>query len=87
MDRAQVFEYVDLFRRLLTEASTAVGRAYFLLPVSHAESGSVEQYRERVYAYELYHQLRMRWPDRWPYWLGGEHTLVRAVRSTTRNLI
>ena len=39
-------------------------------------------YRERVYAYELYHQLRVRWPA-WPYLLGGEidkegHPLIRG---------
>lgn len=29
-------------------------------------------YRERVYCYELYHQLRLRWPSDCPYRLNGE---------------
>jgi len=40
-------------------------------------------YRERVYAYELYHQLRVRWPAEWEYSLAGEvdkrgHPLIRG---------
>jgi hypothetical protein len=70
------------FRRLLFEATAAIDSEYFLLTVAHADGGRVEQYRERVYAYELYHQLRVRWPN-WPYTLGGEvdkngHTIVRG---------
>jgi hypothetical protein len=75
-------ESVECFRRLLVAATAAIDSAYFLLPVADVDGGSVEQYRERVYAYELYHQLRARWP-RWPYSLGGEvdkrgHTIVRG---------
>ncbi len=54
------------------------------MPVANVEGGEpIEQYRERVYAYELYHQLRSRWRDDWPYSLGGEidkrgHAVVRG---------
>jgi hypothetical protein len=74
---------VEYFRELLLQATAAIGRAYFVLPVANVDGGeSIEHYRERVYAYELYHQLRSRWPD-WPYSLGGEvdkrgHPLVRG---------
>jgi hypothetical protein len=29
-------------------------------------------YRERVYCYELYHQMRLHWPTRCPFYLNGE---------------
>ena len=55
-----------------------------MLPVADAEGGEpLIQYRERVYAYELYHRLRCIWP-RWQYSLGGEvdksrHPIVRGA--------
>jgi hypothetical protein len=70
-------------RHLLTEATARISRDYFMLPVTDAEGGEpLIQYRERVYAYELYHQLRSIWPD-WPYSLAGEvdkrgHPLIRG---------
>jgi hypothetical protein len=65
-------EDVEAFRALLSTATGAVGRDYFLLPVADAEGREpIVQYRERVYAYELYHRLRCVWPE-WPYSLGGE---------------
>lgn len=70
-------------RRLLSEATAGVSRDYFMMPVADAHGGEpLNQYRERVYAYELYHQLRLRWPD-WRYSLGGEvdkrgHPIVRG---------
>lgn len=77
-------EDVDRFRALLSHATGSVGRDYFILPVADAEGGEpLIQYRERVYAYELYHRLRCVWPD-WPYSLGGEvdkrrHPVVRGA--------
>ncbi len=71
-------------RALLAEASATIAREYFLLPVAAAAGGQpLEQYRERVYAYELYHQLRAHWPQDWPYSLAGEidkagHPVVRG---------
>ena len=55
-----------------------------MLPVANKkESEPLNVYRERVYAYELYHQLRHRWPADWPYSLAGEvdksrHPIVRG---------
>lgn len=45
--------------QILRDATAAIGPEYFLLPVHGADP----VYRERVYCYELYHQMRMRWPD------------------------
>jgi hypothetical protein len=77
-------EDIDRFRELLSHATGSVGRNYFMLPVADAAGGEpLLQYRERVYAYELYHCLRCVWPD-WPYSLGGEvgkrrHPVVRGA--------
>ena len=55
---------------LLQQATAAISREYFLLPVHGADP----VHRERVYCYELYHQIRLRWPlpEHWPYRLNGE---------------
>jgi hypothetical protein len=62
----------ERFTRILSEASAAVHQNYFRLPVK----GTSPAYRERVYCYELYHQMRLRWPypcaPDFPYWLNGE---------------
>ena len=42
---------------ILRQATAAIGRDYFLLPIH----GAAPVYRERVYCYELYHQMRLRW--------------------------
>jgi hypothetical protein len=44
---------------ILQQATAAIGREYFLLP----RDGADAVYRERIYCYELYHQMRRRWPD------------------------
>jgi hypothetical protein len=63
---------VETFRNLLTAATQLVDAEYFLLPVADQNGGEpIIQYRERVYSYELYHQLRVKWPH-WDYSLGGE---------------
>jgi hypothetical protein len=76
---------LKLFRNALADATSAVVQDYFLFPVARRGSKEpLETYRERVYSYELYHQLRLIWP--WkagPYSLGGEvdkegHTIVRG---------
>jgi len=51
----------------LAEAAARIEREYFQLPVADADS----VYRERVYCYEMYHQLRCGW-DGFPFSLGGE---------------
>ena len=44
---------------ILQAATAAISPEYFLLPIH----GDDPVYRERVYCYELYHQMRLRWPD------------------------
>jgi hypothetical protein len=52
------------------QASTQrVGEEYFQLPIAGSESPI---YRERVYCYELYHQMRNLWPQGSHYTLSGE---------------
>jgi hypothetical protein len=52
---------------LIEHATSLIGTDYFQLPVADADA----VYRERVYCYELYHQLRCLWGD-FPFSLGGE---------------
>ena len=52
---------------LIEHATSLIGTDYFQLPVADADA----VYRERVYCYELYHQLRCLWND-FPFSLGGE---------------
>jgi hypothetical protein len=52
---------------LLSRAASQVTDEYFQLPVVDADA----VYRERVYCYELYHQLRWLW-DAFPFSRGGE---------------
>jgi hypothetical protein len=48
------------FRELLCEAAAAVGPEWFLLPVASEDSRApARHYRERVYCYEIYHQIRL----------------------------
>lgn len=51
----------------IAEAAARIAAPYFQLPIADADS----VYRERVYCYELYHQLRCAWED-FPFTLGGE---------------
>ncbi|MGQ7260919.1 hypothetical protein [Vreelandella sp. V005] len=65
---------------ILAQASAAIPSLYFQLPVDGQEDPI---YRERVYCYELYHQLRSIWPENCGYSLGGEvdkagHRLIRG---------
>ena len=62
-------EYINLFRALLVAATDKIHRTYFHLPI---DGSNLPIYRERVYCYELYHQLRTIWPDDYPFSLGGE---------------
>lgn len=58
------------FLGLLKEATKGVEDIYFRVPID----GGTPIYRERVYCYELYHQVRLLWPSPkdWRYFLGGE---------------
>jgi hypothetical protein len=49
---------MENFDSILREATTKIGQDFFLLPVE----GGRTFYRERVYCYELYHQIRALWP-------------------------
>jgi hypothetical protein len=42
---------------VLAEATAAIEARYFRLPIA----GGDPIYRERVYCYELYHQMRLLW--------------------------
>jgi hypothetical protein len=53
---------------ILAAATAAIDNSYFSLPIDGGPSVS----RERVYCYELYHQLRSRWPEQTPFLLNGE---------------
>ena len=60
-------KYLNAFEAMLTDASRRIEAEYFQLPVADADA----VYRERVYCYELYHQLRTVW-GQFPFSLGGE---------------
>lgn len=55
------------FFQIFARACSTVSNEYFHMPRFEADS----VYRERVYCYELYHQLRRLW-DGFSYTLGGE---------------
>ena len=66
--------------QLIADATENIERNYFQLPIDGQEE---PVYRERVYCYELYHQLRSHWPDNTNYELSGEvdksgHPLIRG---------
>jgi hypothetical protein len=59
---------MEQFTQILRDATAAISPEYFLLPIH----GGDPVYRERVYCYELYHQMRRLWPADSPYRLNGE---------------
>lgn len=59
---------MEQLTQILQDATAAIGAEYFLLPIH----GAGPVYRERVYCYELYHQMRLRWPPDCVYRLNGE---------------
>ncbi|WP_428311766.1 methionyl-tRNA formyltransferase-like protein [Hydrocarboniphaga sp.] len=66
------------FDERLERATARISQTYFQLPVAGREAPI---YRERVYCYELYHQLRHNWPE-YGYFLSGEidkagHPVIR----------
>lgn len=65
---------------LLRQATESVPPEYFQI----ALDGGDPRYRERVYCYELYHQLRCRWPDNTPFYINGE--LDKAAHPILREL-
>lgn len=68
------------FDQILFTATAKITVPYMQLPVAAMEDPI---YRERVYCYELYHQMRCLWPPDSRYSLGGEidkksHPLIRG---------
>lgn len=53
---------------IISAATAAISHQYFQLPIL----GGPPVWRERVYCYELYHQMRIRWPEDCPLILTGE---------------
>lgn len=77
---------MDEFDQILAEATQLIAESYFMLPVAGREWPI---YRERVYCYELYHQLRLKWTVNCVYSLGGEvdkrgHPLIRGNNLDNR---
>ncbi|MBP2510285.1 hypothetical protein J2855_003938 [Agrobacterium tumefaciens] len=71
---------VQQFNDVFCQATASIGGIYFYLPVH----GSDPKFRERVYCYELYHQLRQIWPSDTAFVLNGEvdkqgHALIKAT--------
>lgn len=76
---------MDELSKILCEATAAIEPAYFMLNIA----GGIPVYRERVYCYELYHQMRLRWPEGSPYYLNGEvdkiaHPLLSEMGIATK---
>ena len=59
---------MEQFTQILQDATAAIGDEYFLLPIERADPVN----RERVYCYELYHQMRLLWPKGSVYRLNAE---------------
>lgn len=78
--KEQDFQY---FMESLMKAAERVDPHYFQLPTA---GGDEPIYRERVYCYELYHQLRCILGDCFPYKLYGEvdksgHPIIRNAKK------
>ncbi len=58
---------MEQLNEILNHGTAAIDGEYFLLPIHGADP----VHRERVYCYELYHQMRLRWPAT-HYRLNGE---------------
>jgi hypothetical protein len=71
---------MDELSPVLAEATQAIEPGYFRLAID----GGDPVYRERVYCYELYHQMRLRWPQNCPFYLNGE--IDKAAHPILSNL-
>lgn len=65
---------------IISEATAAIEQCYFRVEID----GGMPVYRERVYCYELYHQMRSRWPA--GYCLNGEldktaHPILKKLHA------
>ncbi len=66
---------------ILSEAAAHVDKMYFHLRI---DGGDAPIFRERVYCYELYHQMRLLWPKTTKFFLNGEvdkaaHPILRKL--------
>jgi hypothetical protein len=73
---------MDNLDDVIRAATASIAEKYYSMPID----GSTPIYRERVYCYELYHQMRCLWGD-CPYTLGGEvdkkgHALLSSLGIT-----
>lgn len=71
---------MEQLNQVLSQATASIEQLYFQLPID----GSDPIFRERVYCYELYHQLRRIWPPDSPFRLNGEvdkqgHARIQAT--------
>lgn len=74
---------MDNLNSILEAATARVAAPYFRLNID----GGNPVYRERVYCYELYHQMRLLWPVAGPYLLNGEvdkraHPLLKESKAS-----
>lgn len=68
--------------KILSDSIKEIGATYFQLPID----GNFPIYRERVYCYELYHQMRLRWQSDCKFFLNGEvnksgHLKLREIHK------
>jgi hypothetical protein len=71
---------VHQLSEILSLATARLPPSYFQVTLD----GGDPIYRERVYCYELYHQLRCHWPSDTPFYLNGE--LDKAAHPILRHL-
>ncbi|MDT0216582.1 hypothetical protein Q9R35_04535 [Alcaligenes sp. AB3] len=65
---------------IITRATASIQKDYFQLQIC----GGDPIYRERVYCYELYHQMRLLWPKTTEFCLNGE--IDKAAHPILRKL-
>lgn len=71
---------MDELDQIIISATSSIDKNYFQLRIA----GNKKIYRERVYCYELYHQMRKRWPHKSQYIINGEidkaaHRILREM--------
>lgn len=64
----KVYPELEQFDEILRVATASIADEYFRLPVANGSG----MFRERVYCYELYHQLSRLWPNETPLKINGE---------------
>jgi len=79
-EKVRAFGQMNKLTEILHEATAGVEAMYFHLNVD----GGDPIFRERVYCYELYHQMRKNWPADYQYSLNGEldkraHPILREI--------